>query len=110
MVLGSGGRLVMNASGNFLSIWCMRSAQPMRIKLRLPAATWTLGDQTVVSLGSFVANMVIARNFPPAEYGTFSLIMLLVLALSTVTGSVLLYPMSVRATVAVEADRGEVFG
>ncbi len=46
----------------------------MRVKLRFPAATWTLADQGLVSLGSFAANMVLARSLSPSQYGTFSLI------------------------------------
>lgn len=82
----------------------------MRIRLPQPEVTWTLCDQAIVSLGSFAVNLLLARSLEPAQYGLFSLILLAILALSVITNSVLFYPMSVRATVAADEDRGEVFG
>jgi len=82
----------------------------MRVKLRIPTSAWTLGDQGVVSLGTFAVNMVLARDLTPDQYGTFSLIFLSIMGLSTITNAVLFYPLSVRATVTSDADRSEVFG
>lgn len=63
-------------------------------------AYWTLFDQGIVSLGSFAANIILARQFAPTEYGTFALLWGGLLGLQQVNGALIFYPVSVRLVVA----------
>lgn len=77
------------------------------MKKRLLNATvkqsfWTLADQCVVSLGSFLTNILLARSLPPAEYGAYVLIFGIVVFLNTLHGSLLTYPLAVKGAAADE--------
>ena len=63
-------------------------------------ASWTLLDQGVVSLGSFIVNIFIARELSPMEYGTFALLWGGLLGLQQINAAFVFYPMSVRLVVA----------
>lgn len=65
---------------------------------------WTLLDQGVVSLGAFLLNIVLARHLPPAEYGTFALVVGTLIIVQLINSSLIFYPMSIRSTV-LPADR-----
>lgn len=59
-------------------------------------ASWSLIDQGVVSLGSLLINLVLARNLTTAEYGVFALLFSAVMALQVITSSIFYYPLSQR--------------
>jgi hypothetical protein len=62
----------------------------------LGRATWALTNQAVVSLGSILIHLLLARNLTLAEYGTFALLSGGLLALQIVNASLFSYPLAVR--------------
>ncbi len=58
---------------------------------------WPLIDQAIASVGTFGLTIVLARALPPAEYGTFALLLGGLMILHMVTSSLVFYPLSVRA-------------
>jgi O-antigen/teichoic acid export membrane protein len=63
---------------------------------RLAQGSWTMADQLVVSGGTFLVNLLLARQLPTAEYGVFAMLLGAMLTLQLLGGSLLLYPLSVR--------------
>jgi O-antigen/teichoic acid export membrane protein len=55
------------------------------------SAIWTIVDQAVVSAGNFLLSVVLARHLPPAEFATFALIYLSILACNTLHGGLVVY-------------------
>ena len=78
----------------------MPSLRHMMPRLQFVRATWTVADQGVVSLGAFLANIALARQLPPAEYGTFAILFGSLLSLQLVNACLLFHPVSVRLVVA----------
>lgn len=68
----------------------------MRFNLFLHRGSWTIGDQMVVSGGTFLVNLLLARQLPAAEYGAFAVMLGAMLTLQLPGGALLLYPLSVR--------------
>lgn len=58
---------------------------------------WPLVDQGIASVGTFGLTILLARALPPAEYGTFALLLGGLMILHMVTSSLVFYPLSVRA-------------
>lgn len=61
---------------------------------------WALADQGVVSLGTFLTSVLLARTLAPAEYGAFMLIFGTVLFLNSVQGSLIGFPLSIKGATA----------
>ncbi len=61
----------------------------------LGLALWSLVDQGVVSLGTFLLGLVLARSLPPAEYGVYALVWGALLFLRGFHTSLVTYPLSV---------------
>ena len=78
--------------------------------LRLPAATWPLADQGLVSVGGFVVNLTLARVMAPADYGVYCLLFMAMLQVQVISGSLLFYPLSVRGTLLDAAGQADLFG
>jgi O-antigen/teichoic acid export membrane protein len=55
-----------------------------------------MADQMVVSGGTFLVNLLLARQLPVEEYGVFAVLLGAMLTLQLPGGSLLLYPLSVR--------------
>ena len=55
-----------------------------------------MADQMVVSAGTFLVNLLLARQLPPQEYGVFAVLLGGMLTLQLPCGALLLYPLSVR--------------
>ena len=73
----------------------------VRLQRALPRASlWALIDQGVVSLGTFLTSVVLARNLSPAEYGAFILMFGTVVFLNGVQGSLIGFPLSIKAAAA----------
>ncbi|HWV41637.1 lipopolysaccharide biosynthesis protein [Pseudorhodoplanes sp.] len=70
-------------------------------RVHLFRASWTLIDQGVVSLGSFAANIMLARLLPNADYGVFALIFALLLLLQVFNTTLIFYPFTIRVAAAV---------
>ncbi|KQT88368.1 hypothetical protein [Aurantimonas sp. Leaf443] len=69
---------------------------------RLPSASWPLVDQGVLSLGTFVFNIVLARHIALEAYGLFAMALGILLLMQAVSSSMVFYPLSIVAA-AVEA-------
>jgi len=59
-------------------------------------AVWAFADQAVVSLGNFATNIVLARKLVPHEFGSYAILMGVVVFMSGVHGALVTYPLSVR--------------
>jgi O-antigen/teichoic acid export membrane protein len=79
--------------------------QPMFDKRHVVNASWTLLDQGLVSLGTFLVNVQLARQLPAEDYGTFALLYSGFLGLQLFNSSLLLYPMSIRLPVLQGIDK-----
>ncbi len=64
-------------------------------------AFWALFDQGVVSLGTFITNILLARHLALPEYGTYTLLASILLFLSGFQTALVVYPLSVKGA---EAD------
>jgi O-antigen/teichoic acid export membrane protein len=73
-------------------------------------ASWTLIDQGIVSLGSFIVNVFLARQLAPTEYGTFALLWGGLLVLQMVNSSLILYPLSVKLVVTQGEQHNRLLG
>ena len=82
----------------------------MRVSTHLRRTSWTLLDQGVVSLGTFLLNIVLARHLSPAEYGTFALVLGTLLLVQVITSSLVFYPMSIRSAAMAAGDRPRLIG
>lgn len=59
-------------------------------------ASWSLLDQGAVSGGNFLTTLVLARTLAPAQYGSFSLLLLALYAINTCHGSLIVYPLTLQ--------------
>ena len=55
--------------------------------------SWPLVDQAVVSIGTFVINLILARNLPQAEYGVFALLISVFLTFQLLNASLIFHPL-----------------
>jgi len=55
---------------------------------------WALVDQGLVSAGTFFANVVLARNLTPDDYGRYALFLSVFLALNAAHTSLVIYPLT----------------
>lgn len=62
---------------------------------KLSLGFWSLVDQGVVSLGTFLFGLILARSLPPAEYGVYTLVWSALLFLRGFHTSLVTYPLSV---------------
>jgi O-antigen/teichoic acid export membrane protein len=60
---------------------------------------WSLADQGVVSLGSFLTHIILGRYLPLAEYGVFALCLGFLIFLNALHGSLISYPLSLKGSV-----------
>jgi O-antigen/teichoic acid export membrane protein len=61
---------------------------------------WTLADQSAVSLGNFLTQIVLARSLPRSEYGIFALLFGILMVLFTCQNGLIIYPLSLEGAVA----------
>jgi O-antigen/teichoic acid export membrane protein len=71
----------------------------------LHRAGWSLIDQGIVSLGTFLVNIVLARHLASSEYGVFALLLATALSLQLVNTWLVAYPLGVRLA-AAKSDEG----
>jgi O-antigen/teichoic acid export membrane protein len=70
-------------------------------------ASWTLADQAVVSLGTFGANIIMARHLSPADYGVFAVTWGCLLLVQIANTALVSYPLTIQ-TAAPGADRPQL--
>ncbi len=58
---------------------------------------WAVADQGVVSLGTFLTNIVLARSLSQSAYGLYSVVLAILVALNVLHGSLIAYPLSTSA-------------
>ena len=63
-------------------------------------AAWSLAEQAIVSLGSFLLNIQLARALPASEYGVFALVFSCVLLFQQCGLALLYFPMCQRISAA----------
>ena len=79
-----------------------------RVRARLlalwrSAGVWSLGDQAVLSAGTFAVNFLLIPHLPQAIYGIYALVFSVILFLNSLHASLVTYPMTLGAAVA-DAD------
>jgi O-antigen/teichoic acid export membrane protein len=79
-------------------------ALPTGARLVLHRAGWSLIDQSIVSLGTFLVSVILARHLASAEYGVFAILLATALTLQLVNVWLVAYPLGVR----LAAAEGEV--
>jgi O-antigen/teichoic acid export membrane protein len=57
---------------------------------------WVLADQGVVSMGTFLTSILLARTLLPAEYGVFALLVTLINFLNNLHSALVIIPISTR--------------
>ncbi|MFD1303372.1 hypothetical protein [Methylobacterium marchantiae] len=77
------------------------------MRVRESQAVSPLVDQAIVSLGTFILGIMLARVLVPAEYGAFALLFGTLFVLQIVNATLVFYPMAVRCSVA-EPARTEI--
>ena len=68
-------------------------------------AFWALTDQAVVSGGSFLSNIAIARLTSPDVYGRFALYLAGILFLNSLHSALVVYPLSIRISTETQPAR-----
>ena len=80
-------------------------------RLHLKRGSWTIADQVIVSGGAFLVNVLLARQLPAPEYGTFAVLLGVMFALQIFISSLLLQPLAVRLPgTEDEAERTRLLG
>lgn len=74
-------------------------------KLPVSRAAWTVIDQAVVSAGSFIVSIILARGLLPSEYGSYALLLGGLFTLQLFNATLLFHPLSVRMPVTDAADQ-----
>lgn len=72
------------------------ASQPGNTRRAITRAFWALLDQCVVSAGTFLIGIIIARQLPPTEYGRFVIILATGMLLQLANTWLVSYPLSVR--------------
>ncbi len=67
---------------------------------------WALADQAVVSLGTFLLNVLVARHLPVEDFGGYALVFWVVLFLNAIHASVVVYPLSIGSAAVDRAGLG----
>ncbi|MEM1372378.1 MAG: hypothetical protein AAGG72_09165 [Pseudomonadota bacterium] len=65
-------------------------------RLALQRSSWALVDQAIVSGGTFIGNILLARAFAPSEYGTFAILFGVLLGLQLFNATLLFHPISIQ--------------
>jgi O-antigen/teichoic acid export membrane protein len=82
----------------------------MGAKPFIEKASWTLVDQSAVSVGNFLLNLVLARSLGVQEYGEFALFLGAIFILRNIDYSFISYPLSLRLCLASREERARLLG
>lgn len=77
-------------------------------RARLARVSWSLVDQGLVSGGTFLLNVLLARGLPTSEYGTFALMFGGMLMLQLLNTTLVIHPLSVRLVTTPPADQARL--
>ena len=64
------------------------------------ARIWSLADQSVVSLGNFLTNVILARKLAPHEFGVYAILLGIVFFIYGAHSALVTYPLSIRGATA----------
>ncbi len=84
---------------------CAPAPSGRRPVLRLPAVVAPLVDQGVISAGTFLFNVLLARAIPLGDYGRFAMMIGIVSLMQAGCASLVFYPLAVRGATAEEGAR-----
>ena len=65
---------------------------------------WALADQSVLSAGNFLSNLLLARSLPTAEFGHFAFVLAVLNLLNNLNGSIVGYQLTIRGAPAPEGE------
>jgi O-antigen/teichoic acid export membrane protein len=82
----------------------------MVAKFPIERASWALVDQGLVSSGSFVLNVLLARALSQQDYGEFTLFIGAIFFFRTIDYSLISYPLSVQLCVVTDDQRAGLLG
>jgi O-antigen/teichoic acid export membrane protein len=82
----------------------MKAGQSPLRGFQLGRGVSALLDQGVVSLGTFVTNVLLARSLGQGEYGLYALVLGVMLLLNSVHAALVAYPLSVKGATADEHE------
>jgi O-antigen/teichoic acid export membrane protein len=72
----------------------------------LGGSVWSVTDQAVVSLGTFLTSIALARHLRPSDYGAYGALLAALLFLNGVHTSLVTSPLSVRGAAVDRATLG----
>ena len=96
-------RLILRNARFFLNFNLLRRQSSSHQQLFLSRTTWSFIDQTIVSLGTFLLNIILARHLTPSEYGVFALVLALGYFAQLINFWLSAYPLGIR----LASARGE---
>ncbi|KQT50683.1 hypothetical protein ASG43_05195 [Aureimonas sp. Leaf454] len=79
-----------------------------RSLLRIWTGTTPLLDQGIISLSTFLFNILLARSIPLSDYGHYAMALGIILLMQTVSSSLIFYPLSIVASVADAGHRRDL--
>lgn len=82
----------------------------MDAKFPIARASWALVDQGLVSSGSFILNVLLARALSEQDYGEFTLFIGAIFFFRTIDFSFISYPLSVQLCVVTDDARAGLLG
>ncbi len=84
------------------------TGKQLRWSKRVGKSLWALADQGIVSLGTFLSAVVIARTLAPTDYGLYALIYGSMIFLNNLHAALVIYPLSVRGAPADPAQLRQI--
>ena len=73
---------------------------------RLEGSVWSVADQAVVSLGTFLTSIALARSLSPSDYGVYGALLAGLLFLNGIHTSLVTSPLSVQGAAVDRATLG----
>ena len=71
---------------------------------------WALADQSVLSAGNFLCNLLLARVLPWGEYGVFAFVLIVFQLLNNFLGALVGFQLAYRGATAGEGELRRLFG
>jgi O-antigen/teichoic acid export membrane protein len=72
----------------------------------LEGSVWSVGDQALVSLGTFLTSIALARSLSPSDFGAYGVLVAAILFLNGIHSSLVTSPLSVQGAAVDRATLG----
>ena len=72
----------------------------------LKGSVWSVGDQALVSLGTFLTSIALARSLSPSDFGAYGALVAAILFLNGIHSSLVTSPLSVQGAAVDRATLG----